>query len=117
VTILLQDEVGGLEVLNEAGEWVVAPPLKETLIINLGEMMRRMTNDLYKAAQHRVVNRYGRERFSVPFFVNPDYDVTLATLPRFVDEASPAKYEPVHHGEFLHAFYRNLWPSAGKTIS
>jgi len=117
ITILLQDDVGGLEVLNNMGEWVVAPPLPGTLIINFGDMARRMTNDRFLAAQHRVVNRYGRERYSVPFFVNPDYDTVLTTLPQFAAEGATALYEPVHVGEFMHSFYRNLWPSAGKTVS
>jgi isopenicillin N synthase-like dioxygenase len=116
LTILLQDEVGGLEVLNGAGEWVVAPPLPGTLIVNLGNMMRLMTNDHYKAAEHRVINRYGKERYSVPFFINPDYDATLAPLPQFVGPAAPPAYEPVNAGKFLHDFYRNLWPSAGQSV-
>ncbi len=115
LTILLQDEVGGLEVLNNSGEWVVAPPIPGTLIINLGDMMRRITNDRYLAAEHRVINRYGKERYSVPFFINPDYDATLAPLPQFVDASSAANYEAVNAGDFLHNFYRNLWPSAGKS--
>jgi isopenicillin N synthase-like dioxygenase/dienelactone hydrolase len=72
-TILLQDEVGGLEVANAAGDWVVAPPVENTFIVNVGEMMKLLTNDHFASALHRVVNRYGRQRFSVPFFFNPDY--------------------------------------------
>jgi isopenicillin N synthase-like dioxygenase len=112
-TILLQDEVGGLEVLNNSGEWVVAPPIADTFIINLGLMMRHLTNDAYLAAEHRVINRYGRERYSIPFFINPDYDATLATLAKFTADGK-SNYEPVHAGEKLHAFYHGLWPSAGK---
>ena len=112
LTILLQDEVGGLEVLNNSDAWVVAPPIRDTFVINFGLMMLNLTNDRYLAAQHRVINRYGRQRFSIPFFINPDYDATLATLPGF-SSATP-RYEPVHAGEKLRAFYHNLWPSAGK---
>lgn len=114
LTILLQDDVGGLEVLNNAGEWVVAPPIRDTFVVNLGLMMLHLTNDRYQAAQHRVINRYGRERYSIPFFINPDYDATLATLPGFADAGEP-RYQPVHAGENLAAFYHNLWPSAGRT--
>ena len=114
LTILLQDEVGGLEVLNSAGEWVVTPPIRDTFVVNLGLMMLHLTNDRYQAAQHRVINRYGRERYSIPFFINPDYDATLATLGKFAQDGR-SRYEPVHAGEKLHSFYRNLWPSAGKT--
>jgi isopenicillin N synthase-like dioxygenase len=117
LTILLQDEVGGLEVLNNIGEWVVAPPLPGALIINLGLMMRLITNDHYLAAEHRVINRYGKERYSVPFFINPDYDATIAPLPQFVPQGTTSVYQPAHAGEMLHNFYRNLWPSAGKSVA
>jgi isopenicillin N synthase-like dioxygenase len=117
LTILLQDEVGGLEVLNNAGEWVVAPPLPGTLIVNLGLMMRHITNDHYLAAEHRVINRYGKERYSVPFFINPDYDAVIAPLPHFVAPGTTASYQPAHAGEMLHNFYRNLWPSAGQKVT
>jgi isopenicillin N synthase-like dioxygenase len=117
LTILLQDEVGGLEVLNGQDEWVVAPPIPGTFVINLGEMARRMTNDGFVAAQHRVVNRYGKERYSVPFFINPDYDAVLAPLPEFAGSGASLPYEPIEVGQFMHNFYRNLWPSAGKTVT
>ena len=112
-TILLQDENGGLEVCNDAGEWVLAPPIPGTLVINVGEMLKYMTNDGFASALHRVVNRSGRERYSVPFFVNPDFDAVLRPLPAFADAAAPVA--PLHAGEHMTTFYRNLWPSAGAT--
>lgn len=115
-TILIQDEVGGLEVLNNTGEWVVAPPIEDHFIINLGLMMRHITNDAYQAAEHRVINRYGRERYSIPFFINPDYDATLATLPKFMVDGK-SNYAPVSAGEKLRAFYHGLWPSVGMSTS
>ena len=116
LTILLQDEVGGLEVLNNSGEWVVAPPIRDAFVVNLGLMMLHLTNDRYQAAQHRVINRYGRERYSVPFFINPDYDATLTTLPKFLRDGA-SNYEAVYAGEKLRNFYHNLWPSAGNAAT
>jgi isopenicillin N synthase-like dioxygenase len=116
-TILLQDEVGGLEVCNAAGEWVVAPPVPETFIINVGEMMKLVTNDCFASALHRVVNRYGRERYSVPFFFNPDYDATLSVLPQFINPIRGPLFPPIHVGEHMFNFYRNLWPGAGSTAA
>jgi isopenicillin N synthase-like dioxygenase/dienelactone hydrolase len=110
-TILLQDDVGGLEVANAAGDWVVAPPMPGTLIVNVGEMMKLLTNDHFASALHRVVNRYGRQRFSVPFFFNPDYGIHLSTLPQYVTESRPERFQPVHVGEHMLNFYRNFWPS------
>jgi isopenicillin N synthase-like dioxygenase len=110
-TILLQDDVGGLEVCNAAGEWIVAPPIENTFIVNLGEMMKLLTNDQFASALHRVVNRYGRQRFSVPYFFNPDYETQLSTLDRYIDEAHPAQFKPIHVGQHMFNFYRNLWPN------
>ncbi|WP_249780997.1 2-oxoglutarate and iron-dependent oxygenase domain-containing protein [Bradyrhizobium sp. dw_78] len=116
-TILLQDGVGGLEVCNAAGEWVVAPPVPDTFVINVGEMMKLITNDHYASALHRVVNRSGRERYSVPFFFNPDYDATLSALPQFIAANEASRFKPIHAGEHMFNFYRNLWPSAGSTAA
>jgi isopenicillin N synthase-like dioxygenase len=111
-TILLQDNVGGLEVSNASGEWIVAPPVEGTFIINLGEMMKLLTNDYFASALHRVVNRSGRQRFSVPYFFNPDYETTLSTLPQFVDDKHPAQFKPIEVGPHMLRFYSNLWPAA-----
>jgi isopenicillin N synthase-like dioxygenase/dienelactone hydrolase len=110
-TILLQDEVGGLEVANAAGDWIVAPPVPGTFVVNVGEMMKLLTNDHFASALHRVVNRYGRQRFSVPFFFNPDYGTRLSTLPQYVDAERPLRFQPVNVGEHMFNFYRNMWPS------
>jgi isopenicillin N synthase-like dioxygenase len=110
-TILLQDNVGGLEVCNAAGEWIVAPPIENTLIVNVGEMMKLLTNDHFASALHRVVNRSNRQRFSVPYFFNPDYNTQLSTLAQYIDEAHPAQFKPIHVGQHMFNFYRNLWPN------
>jgi isopenicillin N synthase-like dioxygenase len=114
-TILCQDEVGGLEVSNQSGEWVVAPPLEGSFVINVAEMMKLVTNGRFSSALHRVINRYGRERYSIPFFANPSYDVTLSPLPQFVDEQHPAQFGAYDVGREMLNFYSGLWPSAGKS--
>lgn len=111
-TVLLQDEVGGLEVANASGDWIVAPPVPGSFVVNVGEMMKLLTNDHFASALHRVVNRYGRQRFSVPFFFNPDYATRLATLPQYIDAQRPERFQPIQVGEHMLNFYRNLWPSA-----
>jgi isopenicillin N synthase-like dioxygenase len=100
-TILLQDDVGGLEVSTPSGEWVVAPPMENTFVVNVAEMFKLVTNGRFSSALHRVINRYGRERYSVPF----------------VDDAHPAQFGPYPVGEQQLAFYRSLWPSAGKSAA
>jgi isopenicillin N synthase-like dioxygenase len=116
-TILWQDQVGGLEVCNQSEEWVVAPPLADTFVINVAEMMKRVTNGRFSSALHRVINRYGRERYSIPFFVNPSYDAVLSPLPQFVDAQNPAQFGDYHVGQEMLNFYSGLWPSAGKTAA
>ncbi|TFB01858.1 putative iron/ascorbate oxidoreductase [Trichoderma ghanense] len=67
-TILWQDSQGGLEVLNKQGQWLRARPVEGTLVVNLGDLMQRITNDEYVSTVHRARNRSGRERVSIPFF-------------------------------------------------
>jgi isopenicillin N synthase-like dioxygenase len=116
-TILLQDGTGGLEVSNQSGEWVVAPPIEGMFVVNVAEMLKRVTNGRFTSALHRVINRYGRERYSVPFFANPSYDAVLTVLPQFIDGAHPAQFPPYAVGQEMFNFYRNLWPSAGKSAA
>lgn len=74
LTLLWQDEAGGLEVLERSsGEWIEAPPLPGTLVVNVGDLLQRWSNDRYASTPHRVVNRSGRERFSIATFYDPDF--------------------------------------------
>jgi len=80
ITILAQDSVGGLEILLKNGEWVSAPPVKYSYIINIGDLMQAWTDGVYVSTPHRVINRSGAERYSVPFFMNPNYRETFAPI-------------------------------------
>jgi isopenicillin N synthase-like dioxygenase len=97
-TILLQDDAGGLEVMNAAGEWIAAPPIPGTFVVNVGDLMGRWTNDLYASTLHRVVNRSGRERQSFPFFYGANFDAEIRCLPTCCDDDHPAKYPPTTAG-------------------
>ncbi len=101
LTILAQDEVGGLQLLNSAGEWVDAPPLPGSFVVNIGDQMARWTNDRFKATFHRVVNLSGRERYSLPFFFDPNYDTRVETLPSCLAPGEAPRHEPVLAGEWL----------------
>ena len=81
LTILAQDEIGGLQVRTPEGRWVDAPPLPDAFIVNVGDMLHRMSNGRLKSTPHRVINRSGRERYSVPFFYDPHVSTTIAPLP------------------------------------
>jgi isopenicillin N synthase-like dioxygenase len=81
LTLLLQDEVPGLQVRTPDG-WVEAPPLPGTLVCNLGDMLDRLTGGLYRSTPHRVRNAGGRERFSFPLFFDPDFSARVTPLPQ-----------------------------------
>lgn len=95
ITLLLQDDAGGLQIRDPLHGWLHAPPRAGTFIVNLGDLIARWTNDRYRSTEHRVINLSGRDRFSVPFFFdgNPDYVVTC--LPGCLSPGNPAKYPPV----------------------
>ncbi|KAL6880356.1 hypothetical protein ACP4OV_011921 [Aristida adscensionis] len=76
LTVLHQDAVGGLQLLN-AGRWLAVRPRPGALIVNVGDLLQAWSNDLYRSVEHRVVASAGRERFSVAFFLCPSYDTVI----------------------------------------
>jgi isopenicillin N synthase-like dioxygenase len=99
-TILAQDELGGLQVLNSAGEWISAVPIAGTFVVNIGDQMARWTNDLFSSTVHRAINTSGRERFSIPYFFGPNYDTLIDVMPSCISPDRPARYESVTSGEY-----------------
>jgi isopenicillin N synthase-like dioxygenase len=85
-TILMQDSIGGLQVRNRGGHWIDARPLKDSFVINVGDMLSRWTDGEYASTVHRVISPGGRggrdHRYSVPFFFNPDHDAVVRPLRR-----------------------------------
>lgn len=80
-TLLWQDyQVGGLQVLNKEGQWIKAPPINETIVVNIGDFMMRLCNDLYKSTVHRVYNRAEVERVSMPFFFGKPTQTVLVFI-------------------------------------
>ena len=116
LTILAQDEVGGLEVKNKAGEWISAPYIPGTLIINIGHMMQRWTNDFYKATMHRVKSRKNKERFSFPFFYEPNFDTVVTPLEKFCSREYPSQYQPFHFGNYLIGKYSSSYAENMKEV-
>jgi len=81
ITLLLQDEHEGLEVLDQnSGEWRLVPPNKDVYVVNLGDMMSKLTNKVYKSSMHRVINRNQTDRYSVVFFFDGNLDFELRPL-------------------------------------
>jgi isopenicillin N synthase-like dioxygenase len=87
ITLLYQDNSGGLQVLNKQDEWMDAPPVAGSFVVNIGDLMQRWTNDLYRSTKHRVTSpTSGASRFSMPFFVEPDFDTPVTTLSSCLEE-------------------------------
>ncbi len=98
MTLLHQDPIGGLQVSNRRGEWVVAHPIDGTLVVNVGDLLARWTNDRFKSTPHRVVNTSGRERLSIAVFVDPDYDTPIEPV---VLPGDAARYPATRCGEYI----------------
>ena len=94
LTLLLQDEQPGLEVLQN-GSWHLVEPRRDALVVNIGDIVQVWSNDRYRAALHRGLVASDAERFSAPFFFNPAYSATYAPLPSIVDAQHPAHYRPI----------------------
>ena len=100
ITLLAVDGLPGLEVLR-SGVWTPVAAPAGSLIVQLGDMLARWTNDRYRSTPHRVVGSSGTDRYSIPFFVNPDPRTVVSTIPSCVTAERPERYEPVTAGEFL----------------
>ena len=100
ITLLAVDGLPGLEVLHD-GRWTPVAAPAGSLIVQLGDMLARWTNDCYRSTPHRVVASVDADRFSIPFFVNPDPHTVVSTIGSCVTDERPERYEPVTAGEFL----------------
>jgi isopenicillin N synthase-like dioxygenase len=79
ITLLMQDDSGGLEVLNDATkEWVPVEPNPDAYVVNIGDMLSLWTKNIYKSNTHRVINKSTKDRYSVPFFFDGNTDTKLA---------------------------------------
>ncbi len=106
VTLLLQDQSGGLEVQDASGEWLFADPLAGALVVNIGDMMPVWTNGHYRSNPHRVRNRNpGRHRYSVPCFIDPDYHAEVACLDAFRSASEAPRFAARTVGQHIDAMY------------
>ncbi|QPM88815.1 isopenicillin N synthase family dioxygenase [Pseudooceanicola algae] len=112
LTMLLQDNVGGLQVRDDDGSWIDAPPIPGAFVVNLGDMIARWTNDTYRSTLHRVINRSGRERYSVPFFYTGQQDHEVACIPTCLAAGETAKYPPITVENHLRAMYDRTYKAA-----
>ena len=102
LTLVSQDPIGGLQVQGRNGEWLIAHPIDDTLVVNVGDLMARWTNDLFKSTPHRVINRSGRQRLSIAVFVDPNYETAIVPIVR---KGVPPLYDPVTCGDYIVSRY------------
>lgn len=100
-TLLLSSSAPGLEILKPSGHWHIAVPPPDAFIVNVADFLMRWTNGLYKSTVHRVVNRGGEARYSVPFFFSVNYDTLVETLPTCLAEGEKSKWKPIRAGEYI----------------
>ncbi|QKX54117.1 uncharacterized protein TRUGW13939_01200 [Talaromyces rugulosus] len=99
-TILCQGgDIPALQVLNPNGEWILAPPIPGTFVVNIGDMLARWSNDTFRSTIHRVLNITGRERYSLPVFIGPSYQTIIQPLETCI--ANGAKYDPISAGLYV----------------
>ncbi len=101
ITLLWQDSSGGLEVLErQSKSWIAATPIPGTLVVNVGDLLARWTNDRYASTPHRVINKSGRERFSIATFYDPDFKAVVDPRQLGASDAD-CKYEPTTSGAHI----------------
>lgn len=116
-TILAQGDTPGLQIMLTSGEWIPAPLMPGAFVINSGDTLRRWSNDRFLSTPHRVLNLSGRDRYSVPFFVGPEYDTVLECLPSCRDAEHPPKYEPVTMENFTIEFLNRNYANRNQQVA
>ncbi len=101
MTLLAQDDAGGLEIQAMDGAWLPVQPVPGSFVVNIGELLARWTNDRYRATPHRVINKSASERYSLPFFLDTNYHARIECIPTCLAGGETPKYAPVIGGEYL----------------
>lgn len=117
MTLLAPNDVPGLVVQTSAGQWIEAPVLEDAFMVNSGDMLRRWSNDRFRATPHAAINRSGTERYAIPFFFDCSLDYRMDCLPTCHSDDDPPRYPPTTYAEYM-TWYQALnydhAPSADK---
>ena len=112
ITLLVGASAGGLEILTRSNEWVGVTSLPDQIVVNVGDMLQRHTNNQLKSTTHRVVNPprelWHTSRFSIPFFLHPKSSMNLACLDQCIDKKHPKAYEDITAGGYLDERLREI---------
>lgn len=112
ITLLVGASAGGLQLLNKEDQWMAIVPEEDEIVINVGDMLQRLTNNYLKSTTHRVVNPPREEwhlpRLSIPFFLHPRTTMDLSCLPGCITDENALSYEPITAGEYLDERLREI---------
>ena len=112
ITLLMGASADGLQVLRKDGKWIPITALPDQIVVNVGDMLERLTNNKLKSTIHRVVNppkeKMGNSRYSIPFFMHPRSEMDLSCLENCIDESNPKQYPDITAGGFLEERLREL---------
>ena len=109
ITLLAQDQQGGLEICSRDGEWIRAPQIAGSFVVNIGDLMACWSNDRFRSTAHRVLNRSGGDRYSIPMFYNPAFDTVVECLPSCCGRSSQPRNRPIHYGDYISKIYRRIF--------
>jgi isopenicillin N synthase-like dioxygenase len=112
ITLLVGASADGLQILTRQNEWVPVTSLPEQIVVNVGDMLQRLTNNKLKSTTHRVVNppreMWNTSRYSIPFFLHPKSEMSLACLEGCIDASHPKAYPDATAGEYLDERLREI---------
>ena len=101
LTLLAPNDVPGLSIRTQSGNWIQAPAIPDAYVVNGGQMLQRWTNDLFLATPHRAINQSGGERYAIPFFCDSNIDWPIAAVPTTVGPDRPPKYPTTYYTDYM----------------
>ncbi len=107
LTLLAQNPVPGLQIRTQAGEWIDAPVIPDTFVVNSGDVLKQWSNGRFISTPHRAFNKEGRTRYAIPFFFHPNEDTSIAPLSSCVSPANPPRFPEQTVGEYMASFRKS----------
>jgi isopenicillin N synthase-like dioxygenase len=104
ITLLAQNPVPGLQIRTRDGEWIDAPVIPDTFVVNTGDVLKQWSNGRFISTPHRAFNKEQRSRYAIPFFFHPNEETLIDPLPTCVGDDDPPRFAPVTVGAYMAAF-------------
>jgi isopenicillin N synthase-like dioxygenase len=117
LTLLAPNDVPGLSIRTQGGEWIAAPAIPGAFVVNGGQLLQRWTNDCFLATPHRAVNRSGGERYALAFFCDAGIDWPVAAVPSCVGPDRPPKYPVTCYTDYMIRYQRRTYDVFGAAVA